>query len=510
MMDAARHPGASGLAPQTASPPEVGDGDRPSLPGDAPPERDPPPEPPPLPRELPPAEPEDEDEPDDSWWEELPEDQEDEPLPGADDVLEDEEDAEGDDPFEEDPADDEAQEPLDLEDEEPEDADTRGDDPFGDLDDAAELGESPEGAAPAEATFAPADGPHLRRHIQQLIRGEDAGAQAPRLVGRRIFDQVYFRPAGLFAPAPAAVSTQTVVGPRAERPLILRGPLWLRAPVGADPRGRAAMALSEGAGRVGAALSVPQGMDALCEGSGAQVVLSVVPGGGMPSNAALAGAAALELWLAPVRALPREERSLDPHRMPPVGSPKELAGAIEHLRDLAAGLPVGVRILAGDVESDLADVLAADPDFVVLTGQGASMPLAPGPIVSGGALPLPQALVRARGYLDAHRAEVSLVAAGGLRLPMDVAVAVALGAEAVELATVPRLALVALEGEEDLLEGVDAEGLATRVEAMVAAYLGPITTLARARGRADIHDLSRDDVCSSFQDVASLLRIRCQ
>ena len=37
---------------------------------------------------------------------------------------------------------------------------------------------------------------------------------------------------------------------------------------------------------------------------------------------------------------------------------------------MAGGVPVGVRIPLGEVESDLADVLEARPDFVTLVGRG--------------------------------------------------------------------------------------------------------------------------------------------
>lgn len=118
---------------------------------------------------------------------------------------------------------------------------------------------------------------------------------------------------------------------------------------------------------------------------------------------------------------------------------------VSDLRQEAAGKPIGIKIMAtGGIERDLAVCLEADFDVIVIDGaQGGDAGASPLMCDDLG-IPSLLALVRAERFLreQGARKEVSLVVAGGYATPGECLKAIALGADAIYLGTVPLFALV--------------------------------------------------------------------
>lgn len=131
--------------------------------------------------------------------------------------------------------------------------------------------------------------------------------------------------------------------------------------------------------------------------------------------------------------------------IPGIHTPWDWPNYVSDLRAEAAGKPIAIKLMAtGGLERDLAVCLEAGFDVIVLDGaQGGSSGASP-IITDDFGMPSLLALVRAERFLreQGARKEVSLVVAGGYATPGECLKAIALGADALYLGTIPLFALV--------------------------------------------------------------------
>jgi len=130
--------------------------------------------------------------------------------------------------------------------------------------------------------------------------------------------------------------------------------------------------------------------------------------------------------------------------IPGINTPWDWINYVTDLRAEAAGKPIAIKLMAtGGLERDLAVCLEADFDVLVIAGaQGGSAGASP-MICDDLGIPSLLALVRAERFLreQGARKDVSLVVAGGYATPGECLKAIALGADAIYLGTVPLFAL---------------------------------------------------------------------
>lgn len=125
---------------------------------------------------------------------------------------------------------------------------------------------------------------------------------------------------------------------------------------------------------------------------------------------------------------------------PGIQTPADWPAFMNKLRQRAKGIPIALKLMATDrIEEDLAVAVSLGFDAVVIDGSGGGTH-ATAPIKQDDfGLPNIYALVRAKRYLA--NSGISLVAAGGFSTPGQCLKALALGADAIYLGTVPLLAL---------------------------------------------------------------------
>ncbi len=124
--------------------------------------------------------------------------------------------------------------------------------------------------------------------------------------------------------------------------------------------------------------------------------------------------------------------------------PTPLSEVVDYLRSVTDGIPIALKMGAGDrLEEDLAVALEARVDVIVIDGTEGATGNAPITLSDHFGIPSLYALVRARRYLDQHDPEhrVDLLISGGFREPGDFLKAYALGARAVGLGTIVMFAL---------------------------------------------------------------------
>ncbi|MBP2146930.1 glutamate synthase domain-containing protein 2/rubredoxin [Methanofollis sp. W23] len=342
------------------------------------------------------------------------------------------------------------------------------------------------------------------------------------------------------------VDTRTVIGPRADHPLVIETPIYVtHMSFGALSR-EIKLALARGSAAVGTAMcSGEGGMLEEVRDASYRYILEYVPNHytTTPEDLRMVDAVEIKIGqsakpgmgghlpaekvtpeIAAVRGFPPGREITSPARFEEIRDAETLRETIEHLRDATDGRPVGVKLAAGRIEDDLAVVLPAGADFVTVDGRPGATAAAPRVVKDATSVPTPFALHRVRAFLDRHGADdISLVATGGLRISADFARALAMGADAVAIGTA---ALMACACQQYRLcsTGTCPVGVTTQDPAlrrrlrvdisarMLENYLTVSTeelrTFARLTGHDDVHALSVDDLCTTNTEISDHTGIR--
>ena len=145
--------------------------------------------------------------------------------------------------------------------------------------------------------------------------------------------------------------------------------------------------------------------------------------------------------IAAIRNKPLGEDVISPSKFPDINTKEDLKALVTKLREESDGRPIGIKIAAGKLERDLEFCVFAEPDFITIDGRGGATGASPKLVRDATSVPTVYALYRARKYLDAVGADdIALVITGGLRVSSDFAKALAMGADAVAVASAALIA----------------------------------------------------------------------
>ena len=336
------------------------------------------------------------------------------------------------------------------------------------------------------------------------------------------------------------VSLKTVIGPRAAQPLAIDLPVFIsHMSFGALSR-EAQIALAQGSAAV---------KTAMCSGEGGilpetlaasyKFIFEYVPNEYSLTDDNLRAAAAIEIKfgqaakpglgghlpaekvtaeIAAVRNKPVGQDIISPARFRDIGNADNLKKKISWLRERSGGKPIGVKLAAGHIEADLAVALAAEPDFITIDGRPGGTGASPKTIKSAVALPTLFALSRARRYLDQQGIkDVSLIITGGLRTAADFAKALALGADAVAIATAALMAIgcqqyrichtgrcpLGIATQDPALRArFNIDKSAQRLANYLAACSEELSEFTRLTGNDDIHNLNIHDLATIDSEIA--------
>jgi glutamate synthase domain-containing protein 2 len=221
--------------------------------------------------------------------------------------------------------------------------------------------------------------------------------------------------------------------------------------------------------------------------------------------------------IAKIRRLAPGEGSHSPGRHTGIDSPEDLKLRVAELKEMTGGKPIGVKFTAGRIEADLAVALAADPDFITIDCRGGGTGSGPDFVKDNVCLPPIYAVTRARRYLDAAGSKVTLCMTGGFRDSTDIAKCLAMGADAVALATASMIAVgcqqyricntnkcpvgIATQDPE-LRKRFDIEKSTERYVNFAKGTANELEILARINGLNDIHDLSASDLLTLDHEIA--------
>lgn len=221
--------------------------------------------------------------------------------------------------------------------------------------------------------------------------------------------------------------------------------------------------------------------------------------------------------IAQIRNKPLGRDVISPSKFPDVNSREDLRELVAQLRAASDGRPIGIKIAAGRIEKDLEYCVFAEPDFITIDGRGGATGASPRIIRDSTSVPTVFALHRARKYLDSVHADIDLVITGGLRVSSDFAKAIAMGADAVAVASAGLMAAACQQyricgsgncpvgvatQDPELRKRLDIEASAQRVANFLNCSKEELKTFARITGHERIHDLTVEDLVTINREIA--------
>lgn len=335
------------------------------------------------------------------------------------------------------------------------------------------------------------------------------------------------------------VKTQTVIGKRAKKPLILENPVYVsHMSFGALSR-EAKICLAKGSALAGSAMCSGEGGILPEEMQAADKYIFEYVGNlysVTPENLRNADAIEIKIGqgtkpgmgghlpgekvteeISRIRNKPMGKDVIAPSRFPGIETKEDLKNLISQLRFASDGRPVGVKIAAGRIERDLAFCVYAEPDFITIDGRGGATGSSPKLLRDSASVPTVYALHRARKYLDSIHSDISLIITGGLRVSSDFAKAIAMGADAIAVASAALMAMACQQykicgtgmcpmgiatQDEELRGRLQQDAAVARVANFLNVSLEELKMFARITGHSDIHEMSVDDLCTINREIS--------
>ena len=335
------------------------------------------------------------------------------------------------------------------------------------------------------------------------------------------------------------VSVKTVIGRHAKKPMVLESPVYISHMSFGALSKEIKTALAKGSAAVRTAMCSGEG-GILPEERAASYayIFEYIPNKYSVTDENLRAADAIEIKIgqgtkpgmgghlpgskvteeiARIRGRNLGEDIQSPSRFAEIHSRDDLRGMVTMLRDRSGGRPVGIKIAAGNIERDLACCVYAEPDFITIDGRGGATGSSPYFLREATSVPTIYALSRARRYLDKVGADVDLVITGGLRVSADFAKALAMGADAVAVASGALIAAACQQyricgsggcpvgiatQDPELRARLHTEEAAKRVANYLRVSTEELKMFARISGLSDIHELSLANLITTDQEIA--------
>ena len=337
----------------------------------------------------------------------------------------------------------------------------------------------------------------------------------------------------------AEVSLQTVIGKHAKKPMVLDMPVYISHMSFGALSKETKIALAKGSAAAGTAMCSGEGGILPEEKEAAyKYIFEYVPNLYSVTDENLKTSDAIEIKIgqgtkpgmgghlpgnkvtpeiAKIRNKPLGEDVISPSVFSGIHNADDLKDLVTELRTRSEGRPIGIKIAAGRIEKDLEYCVHASPDFITIDGRGGATAASPSIIRDSTSVPTIYALYRARNYLDAVGSDIDLVITGGLRVSSDFAKALAMGADAVAIASAAMVAAACQQyricgtgmcpvgvatQDEKLRERLHIDTAAKRVENYLNCSAEELRTFARITGNTDIHGLSVDDLCTISEELS--------
>ena len=345
----------------------------------------------------------------------------------------------------------------------------------------------------------------------------------------------------------AAVSTGLVIGPKAKKPLKLKIPLFVSDMSFGALSEEAKLALAKGAELAGTGICSGEG-GMLPEEQAAnsryfyelasaqfgydEAKLKDVQafhfkggqgaktgtGGHLPGNKNVGK-------ISKVRGIPEGEPAISPPTFANLHTAEDFKKFADRVRELTGGIPIGFKLSANHIESDIQFALDASADYIILDGRGGGTGAAPEMFRDHISVPTIPALARARRYLDEQGVsdQVTLIITGGLRTPMDFVKALALGADGVAIANSAMQSIGCVAArmcntnncptgiatqKAELRQRLNVEKSAAQLRNFFEASVELMQVMARACGHDSLSLFNKNDLATWHREMALLSGVK--
>ena len=344
----------------------------------------------------------------------------------------------------------------------------------------------------------------------------------------------------------AEVKTKTVIGPKAKKPLVIETPVYVsHMSFGALSR-EIKIALAKGSASA---------KTAICSGEGGilddeydnayRYIFEYVPNRYSVSDANLKKVHAVEIKIgqstkpclgghlpgekvteeiAKVRGKPAGRDIISPPHFHEIKTKEDLKKEVSMLRKKTGGAPIGIKLAAGHIEDDLEVAVFSEPDFITIDGRPGGTGASPKFVKDSTSVPTLFALHRARKFLDRKGLkDISLVITGGLRISPDFAKALAMGADAVAIATSALMACACQQyrvcdkgkcpvgvttHDPELRKRLKTDIAAKRLANFLSVSTEELKDFARLTGKKDVHALRVSDLCTANSEISDHTSIK--
>ncbi|MEB3100121.1 FMN-binding glutamate synthase family protein [Ferviditalea candida] len=365
------------------------------------------------------------------------------------------------------------------------------------------------------------------------------------------FDGLIFSPAQLSVmptDGKASIDTKIIIGPCAKKPLQLNIPLLLGAMgYGVAVSEKVRIALAKGTAAVGTATNTGEGGFLPEDRKHAKhLILQYGKAKWSKDPEILKQADAIEIHIGqgahasssskitpqdlPGRArdimgLEPGEDAVLPSRHKELNKKEDLKNLVEYLRDAAGGVPIGIKLCASQrLEEDLESCIHAKVDFISIDGGQAGTKGSPPILEDAFGLPTIYALSRAVQYLEKREVKdkISLLIGGGFFTPEDCLKALALGADAVYMATAPLWAMTHMQVTKaipfepptqliyysgKLKDDFDEETAAHYLQNFFVSFVEEMKTAVEALGKTSIREVNSKDLAALDELTSKVTKV---
>ena len=202
---------------------------------------------------------------------------------------------------------------------------------------------------------------------------------------------------------------------------------------------------------------------------------------------------------------------------------KDLRKKVDYLREITGGVPIIIKIAAGDIENDVKLAVQAGFDIIAIDGMEGGTGAAPTSILNNMGIPTLAALSKAREIIDRKGAKQELWIGGGLIGPADFAKALALGADAVFCGTALLVAMGCVQcglchlgkcpggiatQDEGLRKKLDIEKASQDIANFIKNSTEEMKMIAGACGENSVHKLNKGHLRALSSEISKISKIK--